>query len=167
MNSFDFTSYDCIGFDLDNTLAEYEEHELINLIYNILANLMVSKHGYNQVHLLTPLKDDIDFIRKGLTIDIERGNIVSLANDGSVLRASHGTRVLSIAEIIQAYGPNRMWDVGVQHCNDFLTTWNGHLSEKIRSSLDYFDICVPLLFARSIDSVVLSLIHISEPTRPY
>jgi HAD superfamily 5'-nucleotidase-like hydrolase len=153
VNSFDFASYDCIGFDLDNTLAEYNEQELINLIYEIIANCMVNNYNYNPNDLLKPVTDDIDFIRKGLTLDIERGNIVSLADDGTVLRASYGTRLLSAAEIKDIYGSDRAWNVGIQHCNDFLTTWNGQLSEKIRSSLDYFDMCVPLIFARSIDSL--------------
>lgn len=152
-NSFVFASYDCVGFDLDNTLAEYNERELINLIYNILANCMVNDYDYDPTYLLKPVIDDIDFIRKGLTIDVERGNIVSLASDGTVLRASHGTRLLDTSKIIEIYGPEKVWNIGVQHCNDFLSTWNGTLSEKIRSSLDYFDVCVPLLFARSIDSV--------------
>lgn len=147
---FNFNDYDCIGFDLDNTVCEYRELELIQLVYDILSNYLVTVKKYDP-EIIRPL--DIDFLRKGLTLDLEKGNILDLADDGTILRASHGTKPLTDAEIESIYGENKQWKLASHHCKDFLATWNGEFSEKIRSSIDYFDVAVPLLFARVIDSV--------------
>lgn len=148
-----FEQYDCIGFDLDNTIAEYEEFELVNLVYELAVKYLVDRKYFDPVDLLEPIASNIDFLRKGLTIDTKRGNILSLAEDGSILRACHGTLPLSVLQIEQIYGPDKKWDLGVIHCDDFLSTWNGDLSDRIYSSLDYFNVSTPLLFARVIDGV--------------
>ncbi len=145
--------YDCIGFDLDNTLVQYYEFELVSLIYDISAEYLVERKHYAPEDLLIPITSDIDFIRKGLTLDTERGNVLSLAEDGSILRACHGTRPLSANDIERVYGPGGKWNLAEEHCNNFLCTWNGELSDLIRSSLDYFDMSVPLLFARIVDAL--------------
>lgn len=151
-SEFNLDDYDCIGFDLDNTLVEYSELELVSIIYDISANFLVDHKEYGS-DILKPITDDIDFLRKGLTLDMERGNIISLGGDGMILRACHGTKPLSEADIEQIYGPDKKWDLGIAHCRDFLITWNGEIAEKIRSSLDYFDMSVPLLFARIVDLI--------------
>lgn len=148
-----FEDYDCIGFDLDNTIAVYNEPELANLVYELVVEHLIDRNYFDPVDLRKPIASDVDFLRKGLTIDTARGNILSLAEDGSILQAHHGTLPLSVSQIQQIYGPDMKWDLAVKHCNDFLSTWNGDSSEKIFSCLDYFNVLIPLLFARVIDSV--------------
>lgn len=147
---FNFNDYDCIGFDLDNTVCEYKEPELIQLVYDILSNYLVTVKNYDP-EIIRPL--DIDFLRKGLTLDLEKGNILDLGDDGTILKACHGTKPLTDTEIVSIYGENKQWNLASHHCKNFLATWNGELSEKIRSSIDYFDVAVPLLFGRVIDSL--------------
>lgn len=153
VSDFNIDDYDCIGFDLDNTLVVYAELELVTLIYNISANYLVTKHEYDAEDILLPISDNIDFLRKGLTLDMERGNILSLGADGCILRVCHGTKALAEDDIKQIYGPDKKWHLAEEHCKDFLSTWNGENAEKIRSSLDYFDMSVPLLFARIVDGI--------------
>ncbi|XKL64758.1 hypothetical protein PGB90_004844 [Kerria lacca] len=150
---FSLDSYDCIGFDLDNTLVQYVEFELVSFIYDLTAKYLIEHFDYNSDDILKPITYDIDFLRKGLTLDVERGNIVSLSEDGTVLRASHGFNFFTTDEIRQIYEPNGKWNLAAIHCDNFLQTWNGEWSNKIRSFLDYFDMCLPLLFARLINSI--------------
>ncbi|KAK7590834.1 hypothetical protein V9T40_002447 [Parthenolecanium corni] len=153
VSEFNSDDYDCIGFDLDNTLVEYVEFELVTLIYDISANYLVNHREYDAEDILRPITEDIDFLRKGLTLDMERGNVLSLGSDGTVLRVCHGTEVLEEEDIKRIYGPDKKWDLAVEHCQDFLNTWNGENADRIRSSLDYFDMSVPLLFARIVDGI--------------
>ncbi len=39
--------YDCIGFDLDHTLCRYNVGNLARLVYELLADYLVSKKGYD------------------------------------------------------------------------------------------------------------------------
>ncbi|XP_050457360.1 uncharacterized protein LOC126854541 isoform X1 [Cataglyphis hispanica] len=79
MDVFKFTDYDCIGFDLDNTLLRYNITNLVQREYEILARFLVDERKYSAKHLLKPLTDnDLDFMQKGLLLDAERGNILRI-----------------------------------------------------------------------------------------
>lgn len=152
MSVFKFLDYDCIGFDLDNTLLHYNVTNMVYLIYETLANYLVTERGYDSKHLLKPLEDkDLDFIQKGLFLDFERGNILKINANGIIQRACHGTNLLSIEKIKEIY-PEQKWEATDAFCNDMLSTWNGPLSMKMRSLLDNFDIASSLIFARLIDA---------------
>ncbi|KAK1131305.1 hypothetical protein K0M31_017592 [Melipona bicolor] len=152
MSVFKFLDYDCIGFDLDNTLLHYNVTNMVHLIYETLANYLVTERGYDSKHLLKPLEDkDLDFIQKGLFLDFERGNILKINANGIIQRACHGTNLLSIEKIKEIY-PEQRWEATDAFCNDMLSTWNGPLSMKMRSLLDNFDIASSLIFARLIDA---------------
>ena len=47
------------------------------------------------------------FSVQGLTLDIDRGNLLRLGKDGIILAASHGTRKMSDIEIEKTYGRGR------------------------------------------------------------
>lgn len=72
-NQFSFSHYDAVGFDLDNCLVRYDVQNCIDLEYQCLAEFLVKK-GYSKEFLLKPLKDDSDFLQKGLILDFEKGN---------------------------------------------------------------------------------------------
>ncbi|XP_044256383.1 5'-nucleotidase domain-containing protein 1 isoform X1 [Tribolium madens] len=150
LNGFKFTDYDCIGFDLDNTLSRYKVGAMIEMEYNIMAKFLVEKKGYSKKHLLKPF--DHNFILRGLIVDDENGNILRIAADGYILQAAHGTKMLQDDEI-EKYYPKRHWEISDLFVQDPLTTWNGPYSEKMRTLLDYFDIASSLIFARAIDDV--------------
>lgn len=150
-DTFRFAEYDCIGFDLDNTLLRYQIGNVIELEYDIMSRFLVDQRGYSPKYLLQP--PDVDFLQKGLIIDFERGNVLKLGPDGVIHQATHGTKKMAEAEIIAAYGDEKKWEVTSEYCENMLVAWNGPLSEKIRTVLDYFDICATLLFGRIIDSL--------------
>lgn len=153
MSVFKFLNYDCIGFDLDHTLLRYNITNMVHLIYKTLVNYLITEKGYDSKYLLKPLEDkDLDFMQKGLVLDFERGNILRINADGIIQRACHGTNLLSIEKIKEIY-PEQRWEVTDAFCNDMLSTWNGPLSMKMRSLLDYFDVSTSLIFGRLIDTL--------------
>ncbi|XP_053999429.1 5'-nucleotidase domain-containing protein 1 [Hylaeus anthracinus] len=152
-NTLKFLDYDCVGFDLDNTLLRYNVTNLVHLTYETLANYLITEKGYSTKYLSRPLNDkDLDFMQKGLFFDFERGNILRISADGIIHRACHGTSLLSVEEIKEIYCDQK-WEATDAFCNDMLSTWNGPVSMKMRSSLDYFDMSSSLVFAKLIDTL--------------
>lgn len=143
--------YDIIGFDLDGTLLRYDLQEMTKLIVYVLKDYLVKHKGYSPALLEAPL--DMDFMQKGLILDGPRGNVLKLSNEAIILRASHGTRLLTEAEIVAAYGPERRWEVTNAFYNDPLSTWNGPAADQMRALLDYFDMPSALVFAQAVDIV--------------
>nr|XP_012138265.1 PREDICTED: 5'-nucleotidase domain-containing protein 1 [Megachile rotundata] len=153
MNAFKLTNYDCIGFDLDNTLLNYNVTNLVHLVYNTLADYLIKEKGYDSKYLSKPLENkDLDFMQKGLFLDFEKGNLLRISADGTIQRACHGTSLLSIEQIKEIYCDQR-WEATDAFSKDMLSTWNGPISMKMRSLLDYFDISSSVIFARLIDTL--------------
>lgn len=150
---FKFTDYDCIGFDLDNTICRYKVGPMIQLEYDTLAQFMVEEKKYSKKHLCRPIEENIDFMMKGLFLDVEHGNLLHIGENGKILRGSHGTTELNRQELTGYYGSDCRWHVTDTFAKDPLNTWNGPISEKMRTLLDYFDMPAGLIFARAIDSV--------------
>ncbi|XP_061785499.2 5'-nucleotidase domain-containing protein 1 isoform X2 [Nerophis lumbriciformis] len=141
---FTLSECDVIGFDLDHTLCRYHLKETSKLIYESFARYLVEHKGYDEDLLnLTPATWDFCF--KGLVVDLEDGNLVKLAEDGSVLRATHGTTDLSTDEIIKHYGPERKW----KHFNSLNTSFAK--SAKYYLYDNYFDLPGALLCGRVVD----------------
>lgn len=147
---FKFTNYDCIGFDLDNTLARYRVGNMIEMEYGIVSKYLIQKKGFSEKHLSQPL--DHNFIMKGLIIDNVNGNVLRISPTGEIIQATHGTKWLNQAEIIKYY-PNGHWEPTDLFSANPLQTWNGPHSECMRTLLDYFDIVISLIFARIVDSI--------------
>ncbi|XP_078049606.1 5' nucleotidase A isoform X2 [Augochlora pura] len=146
-------NYDCIGFDLDNTLLRYNVTNLAQMTYESLADYLIIKKQYSPKYLSKPLTDkDFDFMQKGLFLDFERGNILRINSEGLIVRACHGLNLLSNTEIKEIY-PNMKWEITDEFCRDMLSTWYGPASMKMRCLLDYFDISTSLIFARLIDTI--------------
>lgn len=143
--------YDIIGFDLDGTLLRYNLQEMTKLICSVLKDFLVQQKGYSPALLEVPF--DMDFLQKGLILDGPRGNVLKLSNEAIILRASHGTRLLTDTEIEATYGPERRWEVTNAFYNDPLSTWNGPASQQMRALLDYFDMPTALVYAQAVDIV--------------
>ncbi|XP_014234045.1 5'-nucleotidase domain-containing protein 1 isoform X1 [Trichogramma pretiosum] len=153
MSVFRFSDYDCIGFDLDSTIVRYHITNLVLLEYDVITTFLIEKKGYHAKYLKEPLTHrDIDFIQKGLFFDFDKGNIVKLTPNGSVYKASHGTKMLNNDEI-EKYYPNRQWMYGEIFSKNPLMTWNGPFSAKIRTLLDCFDMPAGLVFAKVVDAL--------------
>lgn len=149
--TFKWSDYDCVGFDLDNTLCEYRIGPMVQMIYDVLSDYLLKNYDYSAAHLHQPI--DYDFFQRGLFLDTEKGNILKINGNGQILRATHGTKFMSDDEIVSVYGPSRTWTVTNLFIQNFIDTWNGPVSEKIRPLLDYFDIPVSLVFGRCIDGI--------------
>ncbi|EDV39505.1 uncharacterized protein Dana_GF10066 [Drosophila ananassae] len=143
--------YDIVGFDLDGTLLRYNLREMSALIYDVLKQFLVEQRGYKSDLLAQPL--DVDFLQKGLFLDGPRGNVLKLSNEAEIMRATHGTRLLTDEEIVAIYGAERKWDITTAFYKDPLSTWNGAASTQMRSLLDYFDMPSALVFAQAVDQV--------------
>ncbi|KAL4649059.1 5'-nucleotidase domain-containing protein 1 [Arapaima gigas] len=141
---FSLSECDVIGFDLDHTLCRYHLKETSRLIYESFARYLVEHKGYDK-DLLNLSPATWDFCFKGLVVDLEDGNLIKLAEDGTVLRASHGTRHLSTEEIIEHYGPRREW----KHFESLNTSYTR--SAKYYFYDNYFDLPGALLCARVVD----------------
>ncbi|KAG7170327.1 5'-nucleotidase domain-containing protein 1-like [Homarus americanus] len=150
-DTFKFSDYDCIGFDLDNTICRYKVGEILRLEYNLIADYMVNRYGY-EPELLLPLDDDMDFLQKGLIMDIKRGNFLKCSDNGRILRATHGTRPMTRDEIHDTYGKDRIWEPVLE----FMRTLSDHpVSGEVpvlRSFKDYFDMPAAVACARAIDA---------------
>lgn len=146
---FSIMDYDIIGFDLDGTLLRYNLNHMVALEYKILTNYLVKVKGYPKCLLEKPF--NANFLQKGLIIDAERGNLLKLGADGTILRATHGTKLLSPEDVNKIYGESRQWTLAQEFIRDPLSTWNGPAAEKLRTLLDYFDLAAALVFAQAVD----------------
>jgi 5'-nucleotidase len=87
-----------IGYDLDYTLVHYNTHEWESRAYqHTLAKL--AERGWPT----DGLEFDPEQVIQGLTIDLERGNLLKVTRFGYVIRAVHGTRVLEFDETRRTY----------------------------------------------------------------
>uniref|UniRef100_A0A8C2MIH8 5'-nucleotidase domain containing 1 n=1 Tax=Cricetulus griseus TaxID=10029 RepID=A0A8C2MIH8_CRIGR len=148
---FSLAACDVVGFDLDHTLCRYNLPESARLIYNSFAQFLVKEKGYDK-ELLTLTPEDWDFCCKGLALDLEDGTFIKLAADGTVLRASHGTRMMTPEELVETYG-KKDW----RHC-----TTDRHCAANVDIPCcsgkcyfydNYFDLPGALLCARVVDSL--------------
>ncbi|KAF8781648.1 5'-nucleotidase domain-containing protein 1-like isoform X1 [Argiope bruennichi] len=113
---FALENYNCIGFDLDHTLCRYKLKPLFQLIYKSLTSFLIEKYEYPK-SLAELSETDLSFAQKGIVLDKRRGNFLKLDGLYRIVKASHGTRLMSPEEIIQTYGPSRIWEEskGIPH----------------------------------------------------
>lgn len=152
-NTFRFTDYDCLGFDLDNTICRYKIGAMVKLEYDAMSKYLVELKKYPATHLYKPIEENLDFMLKGLILDVTNGNVLRIGSNGYILHGSHGTTELSRQQLIEYYGPECRWKVADLFLKDPLHTWNGPISEEIRTLLDYFDMPAGLVFARAVDTI--------------
>uniref|UniRef100_A0A8C8STR2 5'-nucleotidase domain-containing protein 1 n=1 Tax=Pelusios castaneus TaxID=367368 RepID=A0A8C8STR2_9SAUR len=145
MSQRPFSLAECaaIGFDLDHTLCRYRLPQTARLIYDSFARYLVTEKGYDK-ELLTVTPESWDFCCKGLALDLEDGNFLKLSGNGTILRASHGTKSMTPEEILEIYG-RREW----KHFKSF----SGMVSRSAKYYFydNYFDLPGALLCARIVD----------------
>ncbi|XP_043860298.1 5'-nucleotidase domain-containing protein 1 isoform X2 [Dromiciops gliroides] len=140
--NFSLADCDVVGFDLDHTLCRYNLPETALLIYDSFAQYLVTEKKYDK-DLLTAPSEDWDFCCKGLALDLEEGNFIKLAGDGTVLRGSHGTKMMTSEELMGIYREKK-W----KYFTDSLTASR---TEKYYFYDNYFDLPGALLCARIVD----------------
>jgi 5'-nucleotidase len=87
-----------IGCDMDYTLIHYRHELWERRAYEHVAKRMAEK-GWP----VAGLEFDADFATRGLILDLQLGNLVKASRFGYVMRACHGTRMLSHDAQRQAY----------------------------------------------------------------
>ncbi|XP_064628655.1 5'-nucleotidase domain-containing protein 1-like [Lineus longissimus] len=143
---FVLADYDAFGFDLDHTLAKYNLIPLFELIYSSLTDYLVEVKGYDK-DLLKPFRNFKKFCTRGLVLDCEAGKLLKLDQDGRILRASHGTTLLSNEEIEALYGKERRWS----HADELLGNVNNF--REFRIFENFFDMPGAVVSARVIDII--------------
>jgi HAD superfamily 5'-nucleotidase-like hydrolase len=84
---------DLIGWDMDYTLALYNQERLEQLSIELTLKKLIANHGYPEeiLHLDYPS----EFAIRGVVIDCPYGNVFKMDRHGYVGRVFHGTKELS------------------------------------------------------------------------
>ncbi|GFW75836.1 5'-nucleotidase domain-containing protein 1 [Trichonephila clavipes] len=146
---FTLENYDCIGFDLDHTLCRYKLKPLFHLIYKSLASFLIEKYEYPK-SLANISEDDWSFAQKGIVLDKYRGNFLKLNSLYKIVKASHGTQLLSPKEISEIYGPNSIWEESKGIPQKLVTT---ALEEPFYVFKDYFVTPGAIICAKLVDII--------------
>lgn len=88
-----------IGCDMDYTLIHYKVSEWERRAFEHSVERLVER-GWKAEHF----KYDPEFATRGLVLDLELGNIVKANRFGYVVRACHGTQLLSFEDQKHHYG---------------------------------------------------------------
>jgi HAD superfamily 5'-nucleotidase-like hydrolase len=95
-----------VGFDMDYTLAIYNQAEMDRLSIEATARKMVEEKGYPE-HLVG-MQYRTDFPIRGLLVDKKLGNVLKMDRYKYVKKAYHGMRELSVEERRQHYHTRRV-----------------------------------------------------------
>lgn len=87
-----------IGYDMDYTLIHYHVNKWEGLAYEHTRRRFAER-GWP----VDDLSFDPESVTRGLSIDLELGNLVKANRFGYVIRAAHGTRSLGFDELRRAY----------------------------------------------------------------
>lgn len=87
-----------IGYDMDYTLIHYRVDEWERRAYHQTRSLLQGR-GWPVDHL----EFDPTTVIRGLTLDLELGNLVKPTRFGYVIKAAHGTRFLDFDELRRTY----------------------------------------------------------------
>ncbi|HTM20728.1 MAG TPA: HAD-IG family 5'-nucleotidase [Kofleriaceae bacterium] len=100
------TSIELIGFDMDYTLALYQQERLEQLSIELTLNKMIANHGYPREILELPY--DPRWAIRGLVVDKQLGNVFKMDRHGHVGRVYHGKRLLDRDERRELYRHTRI-----------------------------------------------------------
>ena len=92
---------DLIGFDMDYTLALYQQERLEQLSIRLTVDKMISSRGYPEE--IRELQFDSRYAIRGVVIDRKLGNVFKMDRHGHVGRAYHGFSMLTAEERDRVY----------------------------------------------------------------
>jgi HAD superfamily 5'-nucleotidase-like hydrolase len=96
----DLAQIDAVGFDLDHTLALYDDHAVNLLAARETAPILASA-GHSTSSVQT---DDLTLSARGLSMDLRHGNVIKLDANGTVTMARRGDAWLSSDALVESYG---------------------------------------------------------------
>ena len=158
------TDYDCVGFDMDHTLCRYHLGPFLDMEYRILIDYLVNEKGYD-AQLRRPLSTCADFLFKGLILDVDKGNLLKLAPDATILRATHGTKLMTDNELSAVYGPRHSSELLRQFVHSLTDSEACHVHRHFRPLKDYFDMPAAVVSANIVD--ILDRHNGSKPLPKY
>ncbi len=95
-----------IGFDMDYTLALYNQERLEQLSMQLTLDKMIANHGYPEE--IRELQYDSRYAIRGVVIDKNLGNVFKMDRHGHVGRVYHGFNLLAEEERERAYRTTRI-----------------------------------------------------------
>jgi len=95
-----------IGFDMDYTLALYNQRRLEKLSIELTLSKLIDNHGYSEE--IRALNYDPDLAIRGLVVDTGQGNVFKMDRFGHVGRCYHGLVSLEREERRRIYRANRI-----------------------------------------------------------
>lgn len=136
--TFNLTSFDCIGWDLDHTLIRYNLKNLGPLLFDSMRKYMIEYEGYPK-DLLKAFYNP-EFGEKGIVIDRKLGKLLKIDKHACIVHAYHGTKKLTNDEVTVLYGKNRQ-----------LIGFDGSNHSRYLSLSTYFECPLAGLYAAMID----------------
>lgn len=100
------SSIELIGFDMDYTLALYQQDRLEHLSIELTLKKLIANHGYSQE--LLELDYDPRWAIRGLVVDKQLGNVFKMDRHGHVGRVYHGKRLLDQEQRKEQYRNTRI-----------------------------------------------------------
>jgi 5'-nucleotidase len=97
---------DLIGFDMDYTLALYNQRNLENLSIRCTLDKLIEKCGYPEE--IRSLNYDYLFGLRGIVVDMQEGNIFKMDRYGHVGRVYHGRQMLDSETRHKLYRAHRI-----------------------------------------------------------
>ena len=95
-----------VGFDMDYTLAQYEQAALEKLTMGFALRILVKEHGYPESILGLPY--EADFAIRGLIVDTELGNVLKMDKFHYVSLACHGLTTMESDIKTKCYNTKRI-----------------------------------------------------------
>ncbi len=100
------SSVEVVGFDMDYTLALYQQDRLESLSIELTLNKLIENRGYGREIL--DLNYDPRTAIRGLVVDKELGNVFKMDRHGHVGRVYHGRRLLDRDRRMELYRNTRI-----------------------------------------------------------
>ena len=99
-------SIELIGFDMDYTLALYQQERLEQLSIELTLQKLIDNRGYPEE--LRQLTYDPRFASRGIVVDRQLGNVFKMDRHSHVGRVYHGRRMLEPSEHPEEYRTQRI-----------------------------------------------------------
>lgn len=133
----DLSSIDAVGFDLDHTLALYDDHA-VNLLAARETAPILESVGHRGTSFPT---EDVTATARGLSMDLRHGNVLKIGADGRVIMARCGENWLAPSALVADYdGHDPADEATTWHVNspfDIPTLWFfSTLGPRIREPKD-------------------------------